>query len=583
MRYRYNRNIRELFLRLLPVQIFLVIAGGLSGIINGLIVGNMLSDTAMVALGLTAPLSSLLAALASIVSGGSAILCGNYMGRGEVRKVNEVFSNAIMVVCGAGLVLSLLIFLCASPMAVMFGSTAETMEETILFIRGSAFGVLPLLMMPCLMTFLQICNKSALSLASTGVLAVFNTLICLFFVYVRKGGIFSVALATSLSILITDLFMIGYLLIRRDLLLFRMKDFNAKMMKEMLVLGSPASLAGIMYAIRNIFINSNAAIVGGITAVNSLAILGSCDCFFDCLNLGAGNTLSMLAGVFVGERDVRSLKELMKIALTVGLIQCTGKIMFAVFLGRGFAMMFDAEGAVVDSTWKLLLFYNLCSPINIFSVVFIGVYQNLDRVAFCNMLYPINCLIVPAICCFFLSRIFGIDLIFGCYIVAEIVTLTCIYVTACRKKKGLAKDLDDMLYLGQELDADGKYSISIREIPEVVNVSERVQEFCLSKGIDKRRSMLAGLCMEEMAGNVVEHGFNKDKRKHSIDVFACVDGDDVLLRLRDNCVPFDPHSKLQMHEGDDPVRNVGIKLVSRIAKEMNYQTTYGMNVLNIRL
>ena len=48
-------------------------------------------------------------------------------------------------------------------------------------------------------------------------------------------------------------------------------------------------------------------------------------------------------------------------------------------------------------------------------------------------------------------------------------------------------------------------------------------------------------------------------------------------------MPYDPHSKLQMHEGDDPVRNVGIKLVSRIAKEMNYQTTYGMNVLNIRL
>ena len=48
--------------------------------------------------------------------------------------------------------------------------------------------------------------------------------------------------------------------------------------------------------------------------------------------------------------------------------------------------------------------------------------------------------------------------------------------------------------------------------------------------------------MEEIAGNVVERGFN-DRKKHSI----------------------------------------GLRMVSRIAKSMNYQNLLGLNVLTIRV
>ncbi|MBQ6335009.1 MAG: ATP-binding protein [Erysipelotrichaceae bacterium] len=583
MKIRYNRNIRELFLRLLPVQIFLAIASGLSGIVNGLIVGNLLSDTAMSALGLTNPLTNLLGALSGIISGGAGILCGKYMGRGDARKVNTVFSNAIIATVSFGVVLSLFLFVGATPIGRLCGANDLTINDTVLFIRGISFGVLPLLLMPCLMTFLQMCNKAIISLSATILLAVCNTLYALFAIKVVGGGVFAVAFASSMGTLTTSLFMIIYLLIKKDLVKFDLKDYDLPMIKEMVVLGSPGSLAGVMYSIRNVFINSNASLVGGIPAINALAIMGSCDCFFDCLNVGVGNCLSMLASVFIGEKDARSLKDLMKTAISIGLLQCIFKVCFAIFLGKGIAIMFGAQGEAINTTWLLLVFYNLASPFNIFTLTFMGVYQALGRVKFCNMLYPVNCLIVPSICCFILSRFMGIKIIFACYMLAEIVTLICMYAVACKKKNGLAKNLDDMLYLDDQLDAASKYSISIKEIPEVVNVAQRVQDYCLANGIDKRRSMLAGLCMEEMAGNIVEHGFKKDSKSHSIDVFACVEDNEVQLRLRDNCVPFDPHSKLQMYENDDPVKNVGIKLVSRIAKEMNYQTTFGMNVLNIKL
>jgi anti-sigma regulatory factor (Ser/Thr protein kinase) len=217
------------------------------------------------------------------------------------------------------------------------------------------------------------------------------------------------------------------------------------------------------------------------------------------------------------------------------------------------------------------------------TVTMMAIFQSLSRVSFCNFLYPINCIIVPLICCAVIAPVTGIRAIWGLYFWAEIVTLIVFYLNGCFHKKGLATSLDDIIYLDSDFDTATKYSISIDKIEEVVYVSKYIQDFCLQNGIDSKRAMLSGLCMEEMAGNIVDHGFKKDNKENTIDVFACVENDEVFLRLRDNCVPFDPHTKLQMYTGNDPLKNIGIKMVSKIAKEMNYQTTFGMNVLMIRL
>lgn len=584
MKLKFNHNIMELYLKLLPVQIFMSIANSLSGFVNGLIIGNTLPDTAMAALGFTIPLTNLLGGLATIVSGGAGILCGKFMGRGETKKVDQEFSTAVILLLVAGAALSFGCFALASPLASLLGASGETFPDTVAFIRGTAIGILPLLLIPCLMTFLQMCNKSGISLFSTILLAIFNTIFCLGNAYLLKGTVFGVALATSLSRFATVAFIIIYLLIKKDLVRFDIKAFDTSMCKETLMLGSPASLAGILYATRNVFINNYAAQVGGTVAVNALAILSSCGGFFDAINIGVGSSLSMLASVFVGERDSTSLKELMKIAIFVGLGLCLFKFAVVYPFGKQIAILFGAVGEVIAETNRLLIYYAWSAPFNIFTLTFMGVYQSLGRVVYCNSLYPINCIVTPFICCAFLTKLIGIDAIWGCYMYAEWVTLLIMYIIACIKKKGLATSFDDMLYLDKGFEAEAKYSMEIDDIDEVVSVSRGIETLCKSNNIDNRRSMLAGLCMEEMAANIVEHGFKKDKKKnHSINIFACVENDEVLLRLRDNCVKFDPHSKLKMYTDDDPTKNVGIKMVSKIAKEMNYQTTFGMNVLTIKL
>lgn len=582
MKNLFNNNVFRLFSKLLPVQIFLSITSGLSGIINGLIIGNFLSASAMRALGLVVPMINFLSGLASIVSGGSAIVCGKFMGTGETKKIDNVFSSAMITLVAVGLLLTGVTFVLAKPLAVLLGASGESLIETSNYIRSLSVGITPLISLSTLMVFLQMNNKSTLSLFATIILAVFNAIFGLINVSVVKGGIIGVGLASSLSNFLTMLLIVIYFIIKKDLVHFNFRLFDFSMVKELLFYGFPASLAGILYSIRNVFINKYAFITAGNDAVNALAILGSCGIFFDCFNIGVASTLAMLASVFIGERDSRNLMILIRTTLVYSLIFTILKFVLGYGLGDKIAILFGAQENIVPLAYQLLYYYSWSTPFNFIVLILISIYQSLGRIKFCSIIYLFNCIITPFICCAFLSKIFGIRAIWACYTIAEIVSITIMYVIASIKKKAPATSFEDMLYLDHDFDTDNKISISIDSIDEVTNIAREVEQFCKDHGIDKKRSMLSGLCMEEMAGNVVEHGFHKDNKQHTLDIFACVENDEVTLRLRDNCVPFDPKTKLAQYT-DDPIKNIGIKMVSKLAKEMNYQTTFGMNVLTIKV
>lgn len=132
-------------------------------------------------------------------------------------------------------------------------------------------------------------------------------------------------------------------------------------------------------------------------------------------------------------------------------------------------------------------------------------------------------------------------------------------------------------------DEDERLDISIRTIEEVTTLSAAVQDFCASKGIDHRRSMLSGLAIEEMAGNVILHGYSKDEKPHSIDIRVVHKDGSLILRIKDDCVPFDPAERRDMVDPEDVTKNIGIRMIYTMAESVHYQNILGLNVLTLRV
>ena len=93
--------------------------------------------------------------------------------------------------------------------------------------------------------------------------------------------------------------------------------------------------------------------------------------------------------------------------------------------------------------------------------------------------------------------------------------------------------------------------------------------------------MLAGLSVEEMVGNVVEHGFRIGE-KHNVNVRLAAK-ERLIICIRDDCRAFDPKSRLEQFKPKDVTKNIGIRMIAGLAEEMNYQCTAGINTLLIRV
>ena len=59
--------------------------------------------------------------------------------------------------------------------------------------------------------------------------------------------------------------------------------------------------------------------------------------------------------------------------------------------------------------------------------------------------------------------------------------------------------------------------------------------------------------------------------------------DDIILRIKDDCVPFDPHERQNIAENDDITKNIGIRMIFKMAEDIQYQNMLGLNVLTIRI
>ncbi len=95
--------------------------------------------------------------------------------------------------------------------------------------------------------------------------------------------------------------------------------------------------------------------------------------------------------------------------------------------------------------------------------------------------------------------------------------------------------------------------------------------------------MRIGLCVEEIAINVIKHGFSGSGGSGDVDMRLVENDDKTVLRFRDNCLSFDPTDYLKLHRDDDPVSHIGLRMTMGIVREADYVNTLGLNNLTLVL
>ncbi len=583
-----SHMVTVLLFRLLPVQILIAAVGTVNSIVSGLFAGNFVGEAAMSAIALYGPIRLLMTALNVMLFGGSTILCGRYLGRNQQEKIQSLFSLDIFLAAASGTVFCLVMIVISSSDLSAFMIQDDSVRVVFnQYLLGQAVGVLPFFLGRQLSVFLTMRNQINLTTIASLIMIAVNALLNLLFVAVLHWGAFGIALAFSLGNWAFFAVQALYLLRGKDALHFALRRVSWPDCGQTVKIGLPGAASTIYQSVLGIIVNGLIIAYVGSAGLSAYAASDTVLSFFWSIPAGMLAVSRMLLSISIGEEDRQTLTNVMR-----NMFRCFVPLMCAVsvviiLLAEPLTQQFyrNPSAPVYMMTVRAFQILPLSMPLSVICMHFVCYGQVSDKQALIHILSVLDGVICIAVFSALLIPTLGMNGVYIANVLNGVVTLLTVFVYSVLKNRRIPRNTEDLMVIPDSfgVSEDDRMDLTVRSMDEVVLVSERVQQFCLEKGLDARRSALAGLAMEEMAGNVVRHGFQADKKKHSVDIRVVYKKSGVLLRIKDDCKPFDPGEWKKVTAPSDPASNIGIRLVFQIAESVEYQSVLGLNVLSIRI
>ena len=574
--------IRKLVRQMLTAQILSALTVSLCLLIDSVMISRFLGETAIAAYGLSNPVLLAIGAIGTLLAAGVQVVCSKALGRGSQEEANAGYSSAVAVAGGISLAFAALVILFRFALArgLGAGSSGILYEDTANYLAGFSIGAPGSMGALVLVPFLQMAGQSGLLIAAVLTMTVTDIVLDLLNVLVYHGGMFGMGLASALSYYAAMIVAGFYFLSRKSVFRFSRKLVDWKRIVELFCNGVPAGVNMLASVVMVYVMNRLLNALSGSTAVAAYTVFMSIGNAANCITTGIGGVSLTLSGIFYHEEDRTSLKELIgmlcKWSVVLGL--CMGALLL-VFAPACVSLFIPNDGM----TKQMAIIGLRCFALGLIPCCVNNAlkneYQATGRASLTELISLFEGAVFPALSAFILSAFMSVNGAWLAFAAGEtLMVLTIGLFIRLHSRKLPWKD-GAFLLLKSDFGApeDHVLEMKLQTLDEVTAAAEKAERFCLEQGQDTRVGNHIALCIEEMAANVIEHGFKKDGKHHHLSVLILHKPNHWVLRFRDDCRAFDPVSYVP-REGKQAI---GIKLVLAMAEEAHY--TYTMNLNNLAL
>ena len=585
---KQEKLISRLFKDTLIIFLLSMLASTIGNTIDGIITGSFLGTEAMAAFGFTVPYQRFTTIFPAVLALGMQILCGKALGKGDLREANGIFSLAITTALAIMIFLTGATILFTEQIAELFGAgenLGQVRSLTLDYLKAYSLSLPALAAVTTLTPIMQLDNDRSRAVFATVVLSVCDIAGDLINVFVLDGGLWGMGIATAISYWIAAGFLLLHFVKPNASFTFLPKAARVKNLREMFLTGTPMILGRGSSVLCVSILTRMSLTAAGEPGVAAFAAFWNFMLFIEMVPIALSSTAQMIVGILIGEHDKTSMLRLMKIALRysliISLIMSAGVFLAAPIIAGLYIN--DADATTYQMTLEGMQWLSLtllpCAVVLIFSY-YCNACGKFRLAWVMTILINIGFIVPPALV---LTPHLGITGLWMSLTLRYVAVLLTIFFIACHHGGRMAR-LEDYLLLPEGFDVpeDSRLDITVTNKAEVLGLSEHAQNFCTSHGIDERRSMFAGICIEEMAGNIVDHGFG-DGKNHFVDVRVIVKDSQVIIRMRDDCRSFDPKKWAEIYNPDDPTAYIGIRLVKKMSTEFNYVNVLKLNNLIIKL
>ena len=389
-----------------------ILANTLYNVVDRIFIGQEIGAYALSGLALTFPIMNILGAFGMLIGQGAAARISILLGKNDKDNANIIVFNALVLSFIFYVIISVFCLLFLDDILYMFGGTQNTIPYAKSYLKIIIIGHIFISLNFCLSNIIRSSGHPRIAMFTLLFGAILNVFLDYILIIVLKTGIEGAAYATTLSALISCIWVTHYFFKKNNTLHFGKKyfQFNTHAFLSIISIGLAPFLLQICSSVVNIIMNNTLLKYGGDLAIGAFGITTSYTTIVTMTIIGLSQGIQPILGYNYGAQQYDRIKHTLKICLIFATIITTIGWIIGMTMPRQIAMIFNSNNnELINITTHSIKIYTLCLFLVGFHIITTNYFQSIGK-AWISILLSISrqvLLLIPFI--YILPPIYGLD------------------------------------------------------------------------------------------------------------------------------------------------------------------------------
>ena len=284
------------------------------------VLGIMVSDYAVAAVGACGPIISLLVSLFASFATGANILIARHVGARNEERGRKATATAILIGFISGLIMMTIALIFAREILILMNCQPEVLDLAVTYMRIYFLGMPIIMLYNFVAAILRSVGDSLRPMKFMLISGVINILLNIFFIAACNLTVVGVALATLISNLVSLILAMFVLLKNKGYCRIEIKNLRIDKteFKEIVKIGIPACLCSLSFYVANLFMSAGVNSISP-DAMTANAIAGQ----FDAIVYNVGMSIAIACMSMVGQCYGAGLMDRVKKTVTTSAAYAT--------------------------------------------------------------------------------------------------------------------------------------------------------------------------------------------------------------------------------------------------------------------
>ncbi|MDO6813514.1 MATE family efflux transporter [Tenacibaculum soleae] len=413
----------------IPASIGILVMS-LNMIVDTIFVGRWINMMAIAAITVVLPIAFLISSIGMGIGIGGSSIISRALGKGDSLKAFKVFGNQISLTVSLSVVFVIIGTFFSFPVLQLFGAKGTIVTPATEYFNVIVWGI-PFL------AFAMMGNPVARAVGKPNYAmftmifpAIINIILDIVFIKFMELGMYGAGLATSISYAVSGLFILWFFLSKNTDLKIIPKYFiiDSDILKEIISLGGITIIRQGTISILIIILNYSLFIYGGEISIAVYGIINRIMMFSLFPVLGVMQGFLPIAGYNYGAKDIKRVKECIKIAIAFGTAIATLIFIFIMFFPTELVALFTDDINLQNLTTDALIIVFLATPVITIQLIGSAYFQAAGKAlpALILTLLKQGFFLIPLV--YFLPKFYGVLGVWVSFPIADVLATFVTYI-----------------------------------------------------------------------------------------------------------------------------------------------------------